>query len=48
VQVDQQIRIVGRREPALGYLLGLGRVSDPVERLGEQAEQAIMLSRISW
>ena len=28
-----------------GHLLGLGRVADPVQRIGEPAHQIVMLSR---
>ena len=47
VQVDEEIGVGGGGEPALGDPLGLGRVADPVQRLREPAQQAVVLRRAS-
>ncbi len=47
VQVDEEVGIDGRGEPALGHPFRLGRVADPVQGLGEPAHQAVVLGRAS-
>jgi hypothetical protein len=48
VQVNEEIRVDGVSQCALGHLLGLGRVPDPVEGVGEPADQEDMLGRARW
>ena len=43
VQVHEQVRVDSRGEPATGHLFRLGRVTDPVQGLGEPAHQAVVL-----
>ena len=43
VQVDQEVGMGGGDETPPGHAFRLGRVADPVQRLGEQAQQAFVL-----
>ena len=42
-----EIGLDGMRQRAVGHLLGLGRVADPVEGVGEPAHQTVVLGRAS-
>ena len=47
VQVNDEIGVDDVGQCAAGHLLGLGRVADPVQGVGEPAHQQVMLGRAS-